>query len=97
MPEYVILAASLIVVTLLIVARFRLKIASTKVLLSLIAILLLLTLIFDFYLTSLPIVIYNNNSILNIKIATIPIEDFSYTIAVAIIVPSLFKYFNEKE
>ena len=61
------------------------------------AILLPAMLIFNGYMTSLPIVSYNNSSILAIKIGSIPIEDFSYLIAVVILVPAIFNYFkNDK-
>jgi lycopene cyclase domain-containing protein len=61
------------------------------------AILLPAMLIFNGYLTSLPIVIYNKNLILGIKIGSIPIEDFSYLIASVILVPAIFNYFkNDK-
>ena len=97
MSKYAVLSLSLILVTILLVIRFRLKLPKTKVLLALLVILCLMTLIFDFYLTALPIVLYNSNSITQLKILTIPIEDFSYTIAAVILVPSLFKYFNAKK
>lgn len=38
-----------------------------------------LTLIFNFYLTARPVVIYNENYLIGIKILTIPIEDFIYS------------------
>ena len=61
------------------------------------AILLPAMLIFNGYLTSLPIVSYNNSSILAVKIGSIPIEDFSYLIAAVILVPAIFNYFkNDK-
>ena len=61
------------------------------------AILLPAMLIFNGYLTSLPIVSYNNSSILGVKIGSIPIEDFSYLIAAVILVPAIFNYFkNDK-
>jgi lycopene cyclase domain-containing protein len=61
------------------------------------AILLPAMLIFNGYLTSLPIVSYNNSSILAVKIGSIPIEDFSYLIASVILVPAIFNYFkNDK-
>lgn len=37
-----------------------------------------LFLFFNYYLTSLPILIYNSKAILNIRVLTIPIEDFFY-------------------
>jgi lycopene cyclase domain-containing protein len=39
---------------------------------------MLLFFIFNYFLTALPVVIYNPEAILNIRITTIPIEDFSY-------------------
>ena len=40
---------------------------------------------------------YNNVSMLNLKLGSIPIEDFGYLVAVVILVPALFEKFdNEK-
>lgn len=53
------------------------------------------TLIFDTFLTSTPIVLYNQEKILSIKIGTIPIEDFIYGFSFALAVfvaPSFIKY-----
>ena len=53
--------------------------------------------VFDSYLTRIPIVMYNNVSMLNLKLGSIPIEDFGYLVAVVILVPALFEKFdNEK-
>jgi len=53
--------------------------------------------IFNTYLTALPIVVYNMNSILGVKIITFPIEDFGYLIMALLILPPLFeKLSNEK-
>lgn len=43
-------------------------------------IVILLTLVFNFYLTKKPVVIYNKNYLSNLKILTIPLEDFLYGI-----------------
>jgi lycopene cyclase domain-containing protein len=68
-----------------------------KVLLVLSIAMLVSMLLFDSYLTRLPIVMYNNVSILSIKLGSIPIEDFGYLVAVVILVPALFEKFdNEK-
>ena len=48
-------------------------------------------LIFNTYLTALPIVVYNMNSILGIKIFTFPIEDIGYLIMVLLLLPPLFE------
>lgn len=50
----------------------------------------LLMLGFNTYLTALPIVVYNMNSILNIRIFTFPIEDIGYLVAVVLLLPALY-------
>lgn len=50
-----------------------------------------LMLIFNTYLTSLPIVVYNMNSILGLKIITFPVEDIGYLIAVVALLPLLYE------
>ena len=45
---------------------------------------------FNTYLTALPIVVYNMNSILNIRIITFPIEDIGYLVAVVLLLPALY-------
>ena len=97
MYNYLTLSISLILVSVLLFLRLHLKLVDTKVLLILSLIMLLTMLVFDSYLTRLPIVMYNNVSILNVKLGSIPIEDFGYLVAVIILVPALFEKFdNEK-
>lgn len=50
-----------------------------------------LMLVFNTYLTALPIVVYNMNSILNIRIITFPVEDVGYLIAVVLLLPGLYE------
>ncbi|MEI6741608.1 MAG: lycopene cyclase domain-containing protein [bacterium] len=53
-------------------------------------------LVFNTYLTALPIVVYNTNSILNIRILTFPIEDLGYLVVAVLVLPGLFnKLCNE--
>jgi lycopene cyclase domain-containing protein len=47
--------------------------------------------IFDTYLTALPIVMYNVNLTLNVKIFTFPIEDIGYLVVATIMLPLLFE------
>ena len=47
-------------------------------------------LVFNTYLTALPIVVYNTSSILGLRIITFPIEDIGYLIAVVVLLPSLY-------
>ena len=54
-------------------------------------------LVFNTYLTALPIVMYNVNLTLNVKIFTFPIEDVGYLIVATIMLPLLFeKLSNER-
>lgn len=55
---------------------------------------LLLTFIFNYYLTSRPIVLYNDLYNLNFKILTIPIEDFFYSVELISLVVIFYKYFD---
>ncbi len=97
MTDYLVLAISLVVVSILILVRLRTSLPNPKVLFIIGCVLLLAMLIFDTYLTKLPIVMYNNSSILGIRIGTIPIEDFSYLIAAVLLVPALFEYFRRSK
>lgn len=97
MYSYMTLSISLILVSILLFLRLHLKLIDMKVLLVLSIAMLVSMLLFDSYLTRLPIVMYNNVSILSIKLGSIPIEDFGYLVAVVILVPALFEKFdNEK-
>lgn len=80
------------------ILAYRLKFKYKKALLILLAVLTVCMIVFDTYLTGLPIVLYNSNSILGLKVGTIPIEDFGYLIVLVVLAPALFELFsNEKE
>ncbi len=53
--------------------------------------------IFNTYLTALPIVVYNMNSIIGVKIITFPVEDFGYLAVALIILPALFDKLSNEE
>lgn len=97
MTNYLVLSSSLVLVSILLLVRLRITPPQPKVLCLLGFILLIAMLIFDSYLTSLPIVMYNSKSILGIKIGSIPIEDFGYLVAVILLVPALFEYFKSNK
>ncbi len=56
----------------------------------------LLTLVFNFYLTSRPVVLYNPLYNLNMRILSIPIEDFIYSICLISLMLILYEYYNRK-
>ncbi len=97
MTSYLVLVTSLVVVSVLILVRLRITPPKPKVLMVVGLILLIAMLVFDNYLTTLPIVMYNNSSILGYKVGNIPIEDFGYLVAVILLVPALFEYFKSNK
>ncbi len=60
-------------------------------------VLTLAMLVFDGYLTALPIVEYNKNLVLGIYVGSIPIEDFGYLLVVILLGPALFERFIQNE
>lgn len=75
---------------------YQLKLPSKKTLVWLGGILLVSTIIFDWYLTTLPLVRYNSNSLLGLFLGPIPLEDFAYVIVVILVGPALYEYFYEQ-
>ena len=68
-----------------------------RALVSTLAILFVCMLVFNTYLTALPIVSYNSERILGFRIGTIPVEDFCYLLVAAILTPSLYARLSTKE
>ena len=52
--------------------------------------------IFDTYLTALPIVRYNSERILGLHLGTIPIEDFAYLAVALVLAPSVFHFIKHR-
>lgn len=97
MYKYSILILICIALSGMIALIFQLKYKHPRAILLTAGIALIAMLIFNTYLTSLPIVMYNTSSILGVYVSSFPIEDIGYLIAVIIIVPALFEHFsNEK-
>jgi len=59
-----------------------------------IAVCTLLFMLFNYFLTSLPVVIYNPNAILNFRVLTIPIEDFFYNFALLTLFLKVYLLFD---
>lgn len=57
---------------------------------------LLLTTVFDNLIVASGIVAYDENKLLGIKILTVPVEDFAYTIVAVLLVPAIWKAVNKK-
>jgi len=97
MYSYLTLSVSLVLVSILIFIRLRLKISNPKALIFVSIIMLIMMLLFDTYLTSVPIVMYNSSLILSLKVGSIPIEDFGYLVSVIILIPALYEHFVNEE
>ena len=61
------------------------------------ALLLAMTAVFDSLLVGEHIVAYQASKILGIYIDRAPIEDFAYTLAVAVLIPYLWKFYAPKD
>ena len=84
MLRYSLLIFICLVVSALVGLLYNVKLKADRATLYTFIVSFLLMLGFNTYLTALPIVVYNMNSILNIRIITFPIEDIGYLVAVAI-------------
>lgn len=97
MYKYSLLILLCIALASVIALIFQLKYQRPKTILLTLGVALMAMLVFNTYLTSLPIVMYNTDSILGVYVSSFPIEDVGYLIAVTMIVPALFEHFcNEK-
>jgi len=76
---------------------YQLKIVFDKAWIYTALITLVSMIIFNTYLTALPIVVYNMNSIIGVKIITFPVEDFGYLVVALIILPALFDKLSNEE
>lgn len=56
-----------------------------------------LTLVFDQLLTGLPIVFYDNSKRIGVELGYAPIEDFTYTFVVVILIGSILKFLTKYE
>ncbi len=76
--EYTFLAILSVGLTIFWVARVNIRIFSSRAYWTYIVVTLFLFLIFNYILTSLPVVEYSTLAISNIRVVTIPIEDFLF-------------------
>jgi lycopene cyclase domain-containing protein len=92
--KYGLLLALEVIIALIVLFLARRKIVLKAWVLTLFG-LTILTIIFDWWITYRPIVQYNMGAILGVKLLTIPIEDFGYTLLAATIVPAIFELLYE--
>jgi lycopene cyclase domain-containing protein len=56
---------------------------------------MLLFFVFNFVLTALPVVVYNPNAILGVRVGTIPLEDFFYNFVLLTLYLLVYRWFRE--
>lgn len=97
MYRYLSLIAICLTISGLLILAFRLKFSHLKAMFITLLISLFAMLVFNTFLTSLPIVMYNTSSILGVYISSFPVEDIGYLIVAVVLTPLLFEHFcNEK-
>lgn len=69
----------------------------SKLILAVLAVLLVLTAIFDSFIILADIVAYDHDKLLGIYIGAAPIEDFFYSILVAVMIPAVWHLTKRKE
>lgn len=97
MLSYLLLITICLAIVFILFVTFRLKIIQPKATLYTLGIGLFSMLIFNTYLTSMPIVLYNTGSTLGVYLSSFPIEDIGYLIAVVLLVPALFEHYNSHD
>ena len=97
MYRYSLLIFICLLASFLIYLIYQLKIVFDKAWIYTALITFVSMVIFNTYLTALPIVVYNMNSIIGVKIITFPVEDFGYLVVALIILPALFDKLSNEE
>mgnify|MGYP001224293747 FL=1 len=96
MKEYTILAFLAVAAAIVIDMILKTRLLKNKKFWVFWAVMFVLIFIVNGYLTWRPIVLYNDNFYLGIRLFTIPIEDFFYGFALLTMNISLWEYFTRK-
>lgn len=93
--EYTFLAILATGLIIFVLAKFS-NLFSSKIYWIYFGLTLGLFLIFNYILTSIPIVTYNSSMILNIRVTTIPLEDFFFNFAMLSLLVFCYTFFQKK-
>ena len=97
MYKYILLIIMALLIAGILLLLYKPSFKSPKAMLYTFMVSLFAMIVFNTYLTSLPIVMYNTSSITGVYLSSFPIEDIGYLIVIVLLVPPLFEYFsNEK-
>ena len=95
MHSYILMNIVFVVLAMIVVLRLKV-VLSTRALLISSGVLLGCMLVFNTYLTALPIVRYNSERILGLRLGTIPLEDFAYLAVALVLTPSIYLYLKRR-
>ena len=86
------------IITALLIDWFLLKtrVITSKQCWIVMALLIIMTALFDQFLAGFPIVLYDESKILGIFVGSAPIEDFMYTIAAVIGLGSIWTHYEKR-
>ncbi len=94
--EYTILAMLSVSFFLLISALFFEEVLKSRLFWAYIVLSFIPFVIFNYLLTSIPVVLYNSAAIWNIRITTIPLEDFFYNFSMLSFYLLVYRYFRTR-
>ena len=95
MYSYILMNVVFVVFAMILVLLLKV-VLSTRALLISSGVLLGCMLVFNTYLTALPIVRYNSERILGLRLGTIPLEDFAYLAVALVLTPSIYLYLKRR-
>lgn len=96
MPRYLLLNLAFILVAATSFSLLRAQLNRRALILSALTMFVCMV-VFNSYLTALPIVRYNTAYILGLHVGTTPVEDFSYLAVAVCLGPALFVHFSKQK
>lgn len=97
MFKYSLLIIICFTISVLVGVLYRVKLVNKKAIAFTFLISFIFMVFFNTYLTSLPIVEYNDLLTLNIKIISFPVEDVGYLVVACILLPLLYEVFLKED
>jgi lycopene cyclase domain-containing protein len=94
--EYTTLALASVGITIIFVSNFMKELFSSKLFWIYIAFTILVFLIFNYLLTSIPIVEYSSFAIIGFRVVTIPIEDFMFNFSMLTLYLTVYLWFSKR-
>ena len=97
MKEYTVLAFISVFVTVCVDANAKTHLLKNKLFYFFLGVIFLFTLLVNGYLAGRRVVLYNEMSILGLRIGSIPLEDFLFGFSMVVLTIVLWEYFKRKD